>query len=125
MAPLTKLKGSLKDFYTQLTINGKQDKADQPSVISHIIKTLFRDRLRDIYKQRKEQLLETHRTPFKSLVGLVDSQILLINVKMLLEHMNAVPVSEELLENDLIASRIVLHLSCLHIASCLLRWESF
>ena len=45
MAQLTKLKGLLKDFYTQLTINGIQDRAKQPSVINHIIETFLTDRL--------------------------------------------------------------------------------
>ena len=97
---MTELKGMLENLYTQLMLNGKQDKADQPTIIRHIIETLFMDRLRDIYNQTKEQLLRMHRTPFKSLVGLVDDQIHLINANMLLEHMNAIPMPEEFPEKE-------------------------
>ena len=49
-----------------------------------------------MYKQYEKSLLEKYRTPFKSLMGLVNDQIWLINANMLLEHMNAVPMPEEI-----------------------------
>ena len=94
MAQLTKLTGLLRDFYTQLTIQGKQYNANNPFVIHHILQSLFTDRLRDIYKQNEERLLKIYKTPYKSLVGLVDNHIQLVNVNMLLEHMNSMPIHE-------------------------------
>ena len=74
-AQLIELKRTLKNLYSYLTLNGTKEKCEEPSVIRHI-ETLLTDWSHQLYQERKEQLLERYRTPFKSLMGFLDDQIL-------------------------------------------------
>ena len=91
LAKLTKLKKSLKKFYTQLTIQGNQDDVSWPDVFSHILESMVTDRIRYIYKKNEERLLEVYKTLYNSLMGLVNNQILLVHENMLWEFMKSTP----------------------------------
>ena len=51
LVKLTKLKKSLKKFYTQLTIQGNQDDVNWPDIFSHILESIVTDRIQYIYKK--------------------------------------------------------------------------
>ena len=61
---------------------------------------MVRDRIQHIYEKNEERLLKIYKTAYKSLVGLVDNQIQLVNVNMPLEHMNSMSMHERPSKNE-------------------------
>ena len=51
---LTKLKKSLKKFFTQLVMKGKQDNVDNPAVFCQILESIATDTILYIYKKNKQ-----------------------------------------------------------------------
>ena len=81
-------------------IQGKQDNANNPAVFCHILESLVTDRIRNMYEKNEERLLKIYKTPYKSLVGLVNNQIQLVHVNILLETINSKPSHERPPENE-------------------------
>ena len=93
-AQLSELKRTLEKLYAYMTLNGTPEKIEEPRVIQHL-ETLLAGRFCLLYLENKEQFLDRYRTPFKSLTGFVNFQVLLIEINRILEDINAMPPSED------------------------------